>query len=150
MPKKGKSCNIGRKFKRRNMPDAQIPANEQNPTSSQHLDVDMPDVQDMDIQLPAQSTSIEQNPTSSQHLDDVIENPAHSFNHEEIIQFLRQLSSPSQHDNGPSTSDVNMVNLDGGDNIEHMDRTAATAVRMYENGSLALGVNLTSNNNIQA
>ena len=98
----------------------------------------MSDVQDMDIQLPAQSTSVERNPTSSQHLDDVIEDPANSFNYEEIIHFLHELSAPSQHDNGPATYAVNMVQLDSADNIEHVDSTGATDVPMYENGSTTL------------
>ena len=100
-PKKDKSSNIGRKFKRQKLPDAQIPSNDQNPTSSQHLDVEMSDAQDTDIPLLAQSTSIERNPTPSQHLDGVIEDPASSFNHEKIIHFLHELSASSQHGNGP-------------------------------------------------
>ena len=37
-------------------------------------------------------------------------------------------------------SAVNMVHLDTGDNIEHMECTAATAVPMYENSSTTLNV----------
>ena len=50
MPRAGKS-SLGRKPKRRNNPNAQVPSNEQNSTSNQdHADsIEEPDVEDMDV-----------------------------------------------------------------------------------------------------
>ena len=93
--------------------------------------------------------SSEQTPTSSQHPDDMSYNPDNSFNQNEPSNFMEQPSLRVQHEPVPSTSNVNMVDWNRTDNIDHMDCTEPTAVRMYENGALVVDANVVFGNAIQ-